>query len=259
MVIRLTPTLRPDDYGITIDSGIIPQGIVLPQVEVIFWGVPADPAHNPLRYGPLAGGAFYYPPAAPTSPRKAFVSTPTSCPGTPDTQTGRIDGWKSVGIFDVQSITADPKGVPFTTTGCDLLPFETEIEARPTTNLADAPSGLDVKLTVPQNMEPDDYAAAHLKSASVTLPAGMTVNPSSANGLGACSASSDRAGQSDRPGQSDLQRRRCPVPQRFEARHRGGQHPADRPPAEGSDLPGRAEQQPVQLIARPLYLGRRSR
>jgi hypothetical protein len=188
-VIRLTPTLRPHDYGITIDSGVISQGLVLPQVEVVLWGVPADPAHDSERFGPLFGGAFSSPPAAPTSPRKAFISTPTSCPGTPDMQTGRIDGWKSIGIFDVQSITADPKGVPFTNTGCDLVPFETRIEARPTTNLADAPSGLDVKLTVPQNMEPDDYAAAHLKSASVVLPAGMTVNPSSASGLGACSAS----------------------------------------------------------------------
>jgi hypothetical protein len=189
VVIRLTPTLRPHDYGITIDSGIIPQGIVLPQVEVIFWGVPSDPAHNSLRYGPLAGGAFYFPPAEPTSPRLAFVSTPTSCPGTPDRQTGRIDGWKSVGIFDVQSITADPNGEPFVNTGCDRLPFEPEIEARPTTNLADAPSGLDVKVTIPQNTDPDGLAAAHLKSASVKLPAGMTVNPSSANGLGACSPS----------------------------------------------------------------------
>jgi len=189
VVIRLTPSLRPHDYGITIDSGIIPQGIVLPQVEVIFWGVPADPAHNSLRYGPLAGGAFYYPPAEPTAPRKAFVSAPTSCPGTPDMQTGRIDGWKSIGVFDVQSITADPNGEPFISTGCDRLPFEPAIEARPTTNVADAPSGLDVKLTIPQNTDPDGLAAAHLKNASLKLPEGMTINPSSANGLGACSPS----------------------------------------------------------------------
>jgi hypothetical protein len=187
VVIRLTPTLRPDDYGITIDSGVISQGLPLPQVKVIFWGVPSDSAHNPFRYGPLGGGVVYFPPAAPTSPRKAFISTPTSCPGTPDTQTGRIDGWKSIGVFDVQSITADPNGEPFVNVGCDQLEFETKIEARPTTNLADSPSGLDVKLTIPQNTDPDGYAAAHLKNASVQLPAGMTVNPSSANGLGACS------------------------------------------------------------------------
>ncbi|HYJ23268.1 MAG TPA: hypothetical protein VEW07_14750 [Solirubrobacterales bacterium] len=186
VVIRLTPSLRPDDYGITIDSGTISQGMVLPQVEVVLWGVPADPAHNFERSGPVGGG-YSFPPADPTSPRKAFISAPTSCPGTPDTQVARIDGWRSIGVFDVKSLTADPNGEPFISTGCDRLPFEPTIEARPTTNIADAPSGLDVKLTIPQNTDPDGLAAAHLKNASVQLPAGMTVNPASANGLGACS------------------------------------------------------------------------
>ncbi len=189
VVIRLTPTLRPGDYGITLDSGTISQGIVIPATEVVFWGVPSDPAHNTQRYGPLAGGAFYYPPAEPTSPRKAFVSAPTSCSGTPDTQTGRIDGWKTIGIFDTQSVSADPNGVPFVSTGCDRVPFDPTIEARPTTNLGDSPSGLDVHLHVPQNTDPDGLAEANVKNVSMELPAGMTVNPSSASGLGACSPS----------------------------------------------------------------------
>jgi hypothetical protein len=72
-------------------------------------------------------------------------------------------------------------------TGCDKVKFEPELEARPTTNVADSPSGLDVDITMPQNEDPDELATAHLRDASVTLPEGLTVNPSSANGLGACS------------------------------------------------------------------------
>ncbi len=149
--------------------------------------MPADPAHNPLRFRPMGGGATTWPPAEPTSPRKAFVSTPTSCPGTPDTQTARIDGWKTIGLFDTQSFTADPNGVPFIDTGCDRVPFDPSFEARPTTNLGDSPSGLEVHLHVPQNTDPDGLSEANVKNVSMTLPEGMTVNPSSANGLGACS------------------------------------------------------------------------
>ena len=62
------------------------------------------------------------------------------------------------------------------------------IEARPTTNVADAPSGLDVDLDVPQNDDdPDGIATAHLRDTTVTLPEGLTINPSGANGLDACS------------------------------------------------------------------------
>ncbi len=187
-VVRLTPTVRPGDYGITMDSGPIGQGIVIPAVEVVIWGVPADPAHNAERFGPLLGGLFYFPPAEPEGPRKAFLSTATSCPGAPEVRTAHIDGWKSIGQFDTESFSSDPNGVPFVATGCDKLDFSPTIEARPTTNLGDSPSGLEVDLHVPQNTNPDGLAEANVKNVSMTLPAGMTVNPSSANGLGACTA-----------------------------------------------------------------------
>jgi hypothetical protein len=187
VVVKLTPSVRADDYGIMIDSGTISQGISILGAKVTLWGVPADPAHDAQRFAPQFGGLFYAPPAASTLPHQSFLSIATSCPGTAETFSARLDGWKSIGQFDSASFSSDFDGEPFVNTGCDQLEFETKIEARPTTNLADSPSGLDVKLTIPQNTDPDGYAAAHLKNASVTLPAGMTVNPSSANGLGACS------------------------------------------------------------------------
>jgi hypothetical protein len=187
VLVHLKPSLRAADYGITMDSGTISQGIVIQGARVILWGVPEDPAHNSERYGPLAGGAFYFPPAEPGGPRRAFLSTPTSCSRTPETWTGRLDGWKSIGEFTTASFSSDLNGVPFLQTGCDRLPFEPTIEARATTNLGDSPSGLDVHLHVPQNTDPDGLSEANVKDVSMTLPEGMTVNPSSANGLGACS------------------------------------------------------------------------
>jgi hypothetical protein len=185
-IVRLTPSVRPGDYGITIDSGPISQGIVIPAAEVVLWGVPADPVHNFQRYGPILGGLFYAAPAEPEGPRQAFLSTPTSCPGTPEVRTARVDGWKTIDQFDTESFSSDVNGVPFVATGCDKLDFSPTIEARPTTNLGDSPSGLEVDLHVPQNTDPDGLSEANVKNVSLTLPAGMTVNPSSANGLGAC-------------------------------------------------------------------------
>ena len=43
---------------------------------------------------------------------------------------------------------------PAEVTGCDQLEFDPTIEARPTTNLADAPTGLEFDLHIPQNEDP---------------------------------------------------------------------------------------------------------
>jgi hypothetical protein len=185
VVVKLVPQLRSDNYAVTMDSGAISQALPLAGTEVTLWGVPADPAHDPQRYELRPGEFFPSTPTSTTAPRVPFLSLPTSCG--PETFTASLDGWNSIGQFTTRSFSDDFDGVPLALTGCDRLPFEPTIEARPTTNVADAPSGLDVKLTVPQNTDPDGLAAAHLKGASVVLPAGMTVNPSSANGLGACS------------------------------------------------------------------------
>jgi hypothetical protein len=187
VVVRLTPTLRPGEYAITVDSGGISTGIQIPGVETIFWGVPSDPIHDPQRYGPQLNGAFYWAPATTDYPRKAFMSAPTSCSPEPSSMTASLDGWKSIGSWAVHAFNTDFAGDPFRFTGCDQVPFTPSIEARPTTNLADSPSGLDVKITTPQNLDPDGLSQAHLKDVVLTLPEGMAVNPASANGLAACS------------------------------------------------------------------------
>jgi hypothetical protein len=187
VVVRLTPTLRPGEYAITIDSGGISTGIQIAGVETIFWGVPSDPIHDPQRYGPQLNGEFYWAPAQTDYPRKAFMSAPTSCSAEPSSFTAILDGWKSIGDYASALFNADPNGEPFRFTGCDQVPFTPSVEARPTTNLADSPSGLDVKITTPQNLDPDGLSEAHLKDVVLTLPEGMAVNPASANGLAACS------------------------------------------------------------------------
>ena len=58
---------------------------------------------------------------------------------------------------------------------------------QPDTSAGDSPTGLSFDLKLPQSEAPETLATPPLRDARVVLPAGMTVNPSSAAGLDACS------------------------------------------------------------------------
>jgi hypothetical protein len=72
---------------------------------------------------------------------------------------------------------------------CDTIPFEPSISTDPQTPATDSPSGLAVEVHLPHQTKSAgvDQETSHLRTASVTLPAGMGLNPSAANGLQACS------------------------------------------------------------------------
>jgi hypothetical protein len=190
-VVSLDPTVRGGDYGVTIDSGTISQGLAINAADVTFWGVPADPSHNSRRAESgktlLCFGTACYGNVASQSPRLPFLTLPTSCSGTAETVTGRLDGWESVGDFKTESFSSDLDGVPFVMEGCDRLAFDPSADVEVTSSRADSSTGLEFDLAVPQSDAPDGLATAHVKDVSVTLPEGMSVSPAAANGLQACS------------------------------------------------------------------------
>jgi hypothetical protein len=112
-----------------------------------------------------------------------FISLPTRCED-PTSVNTRIfaDTWEEPGNFAKAEFSAPAL------TGCDSLEFSPTLKARPTTRAADSPSGLEVDLHLPQNQDPEGTATAQLKKTVVTLPPGLVVNPSGANGLGACTS-----------------------------------------------------------------------
>ena len=72
--------------------------------------------------------------------------------------------------------------------GCSLLQFDPAIEALPDTSQADEPTGLTVHLRVAQAAQESPLLVSPaLKDATVTLPAGMSISPSAAEGLQGCS------------------------------------------------------------------------
>jgi hypothetical protein len=89
---------------------------------------------------------------------------------------------------------------------CPKLGFGPRISTQPTTDAAESPSGLEVNLEIddPGLTNPKEGAAADsdIKQAVVTLPEGVTANPSLAEGLATCSpADLERETLSSEPGE----------------------------------------------------------
>jgi hypothetical protein len=119
--------------------------------------------------------------------RGAFLTDPTNCAG--GVQAGEasaeMDTWKHPNPTE---LTFKASSLVFPSlTGCESLSFGAALSARPETTQADSPSGLEVGLEVPQ--APTGFAdlgTPPIRDTVVKLPTGVTVSPSSANGLGAC-------------------------------------------------------------------------
>jgi hypothetical protein len=65
-------------------------------------------------------------------------------------------------------------------------PFEPNVTITPTSSRAVTPTGLELSLNIPQHENPNELATADLKGTVVKFPVGMTLSPSAANGLEAC-------------------------------------------------------------------------
>jgi hypothetical protein len=154
--------------------------------EIELWGDPSSPTHNALR-----GHCFYFfgTESCPVAPQSTpLLTMPSACSGSLAFDATASD-WVSDPVVVRHPQIADSGGNPVGVTGCGSLGFSPTLKARPTTNVADSPSGLDVDLHIPQIEDPVTPAEAHLRKAVVTLPEGLVVNPSGANGLGVCSSS----------------------------------------------------------------------
>jgi hypothetical protein len=185
----LTVTVRPGDSGLTVTAPDIEGTAEVRDVSVTVWGNPASHEHDLERqqlcyettHAPkhLECHNEYGGPRSAGVTAKPFLSNPTSCG--PFTATMKADSWEEPGIWSEASAEAGPIGE------CERVPFAPSIEAHATTSSAESPTGLNVTLEVPQTWEsPETIATSNLKDARVTLPQGVTINPSAGSGLGAC-------------------------------------------------------------------------
>jgi uncharacterized repeat protein (TIGR01451 family) len=202
------------DYGLTVSVRNTPQVLPIAGTSLTFWGVPADSSHDRERAcrgseAPWEGG----PTCTTDAEHVAFLRNPTSCsaPGVGLLTSLHIDSWVHPASFNADGSPDlnDPlwQTASFTThnppeypappgdrgaeqgpTGCEKVPFDPTLATRPGSPArAGQPDGFDFDLRLPQNDDPTAIGEADLKRAVVTLPEGVRVNPSSADGLQGCS------------------------------------------------------------------------
>jgi len=168
--------------------------------QISLWGDPSDASHDAARGIGSEGGCLGVPPQfAPDCSverrKAAFLTLPGDCPGSPGLTAAEADGWLEPGRFVSRTVpSTDLDGNPVSVSGCGALSFSPTISSQPTEGYApnqraDSPTGLDFVLHQPQNLSSEGLGTANLKDAEVTLPEGVSVNPSGANGLGACTES----------------------------------------------------------------------
>jgi hypothetical protein len=112
--------------------------------------------------------------------RGDFLTLPSECSAT-TTSYLEVESWEGQ---TSRTQTHTPVGVE----GCGKAPFEPIAEVNPETAQSDEPDGATTEVKVPQNAGPEEINTADIRDARVTLPEGLTLNPSAARGLEACTA-----------------------------------------------------------------------
>src|SRR5512146_558683 len=156
--------------------------------ELTLWGVPADPRHDEERGACTVASVTE---CAFEGARKPFLTLPRACRG-PLGTSWSADSWVHPGaFFSGEALTHGESGAPEGFGDCGGLDFGPRIAAKPSSRAAQSPSGLDFSLDVEDegltNANEGARAASDIEKTVVTLPEGMSVNPSQAEGLEACS------------------------------------------------------------------------
>jgi hypothetical protein len=152
-------------------------------LDAFLWGVPSDPAHDPLRFGKGCTSHFGCSMGS-TSPAP-FLTMPSSCSEATELE-GTAVSWLE-GEYRRTVPLSDRDGQPIHLSSCGSLAFEPTLQAKTTTEAAERPTGLDVDIHQPQDESLEGRATSTLKDVTVTLPEGMTLNAAGANGLASCS------------------------------------------------------------------------
>jgi hypothetical protein len=147
----------------------------------------------------------------------AFLTNPVNCSAdeTARALQQHMDTWTAPGIGDpFDPDFSDPNWVPASALlspveGCGALNFDPSLSFAPGeaaqggTTQADAPSGYEANVEIPQTEAFGELATPVLKNTKVTLPEGLSASPSAANGLQACS-DAQIAFDSNQPGSCPL-------------------------------------------------------
>ncbi len=217
--IHLLGHVRSDgDYGLGADIRDTPGFGSISGATLEFWGDPSDPSHDRQRGNCIStitnvhnGKSCPVPPAP-----APLITMPSACQG-PLVSTIRANSWQHPGDFVTASAqTEDAFGNPVGVGECDKLSYDPSAESIPSTEQAGTGTGLEYNVDFPNNGL-DDYGALSesvTEKAVVTLPEGVTINPSVGEGLGYCTP-----GQYDRETAFSVEGEGCPSDSKVGALH----------------------------------------
>ena len=198
------------DYNAIAAARGVNQTVALFRSIVELWGVPADPAHDSARGWNCIGNekavegkrierAASGSTCPSNAPRLPFLTLPRSCEG-PAITRFEVRSWQEPDA----PVTGFHEGPAFS--GCEkpAALFSPGVTSRATTDSAETGTGLDFSIDFDDEglKNPDGIAQSDIEKAVVTLPEGVTVNPSVGEGLGVCTpADLDRETIFSAPGQ----------------------------------------------------------
>ncbi len=110
-----------------------------------------------------------------------YITLPSNCAGVGPATTNTVTIESVTGKVAKKEYTT-----PIGTEGCNgelpfsKVPFEPAFKLSPETTQQDQPDGITTELTVPHDPSPTGIDTSQLNTATVTLPEGMTLNPSAA-------------------------------------------------------------------------------
>jgi hypothetical protein len=192
--IQFASVRSEEGYGLGFSAPDLP--LEVSSATETFWGTPSDPGHTPERT--CVGSKIGCPSEA---AQQAFLTLPASCDKAPET-TIEADSKQDPGVFTGETVPfRNSAGEPAPMTGCGAVPFSPSVSSQPTSKLASNPSGLDFELKLPNQglLSPGNPAETQPKKTVVTLPEGVSINPSLAEGVGVCSEDQYKAEKIDTP------------------------------------------------------------
>jgi hypothetical protein len=172
----------------------IPQQVDVSGLRITLWGAPWSASHNLERGNclneaePAAPWAISCGPGTAGSPA-AYLTLPSTC-SDPLVYGVTATSWQAAGPVERRQFTRFDEGEPTHLEGCAAVGFAPAASALVADPRASSPSGFDFDLDVGSEglLQPKAINPAAVRRAVVSLPEGMTINPSVGAGLLGCTA-----------------------------------------------------------------------
>ncbi|HEY2052491.1 MAG TPA: hypothetical protein VGH14_00995 [Solirubrobacterales bacterium] len=185
------------EYQLVLRAANISQRVNFSAFKIALWGAPWAASHNGERGDCLdeVEPATPWANTCSAGPRpefapRAYLTLPSSC-RQPLAYGAAASSWQQPGITARRVFAHFDEGEAQTLEGCAAIPFETSAHALLADPRASSPSGFEFDLDVSSEglLNPKRLNPAATRNAVVTLPPGLTINPSVGSGLLGCAPS----------------------------------------------------------------------